>query len=105
MKHGLGFDYAGLVAKVASPDVKGILQSLTGAGAIPEDAYRKGLKLHSQLRDTYRRHFREYGIAAIIFPTTPAPAVKIGEDETFMSARSPSWTSCRSISNRPGSSA
>jgi len=82
--HGLGFDYAGLVAKVASPDVKGILQSLTGAGAIPEDAYRKGLKLHSQLRDTYRRHFREYGIAAIIFPTTPAPAVKIGEDETFM---------------------
>jgi Asp-tRNA(Asn)/Glu-tRNA(Gln) amidotransferase A subunit family amidase len=82
--HGLGFDYAGLVAKVASPDVKDILQSLTGAGAIPEDAYRKGLKLHSQLRDTYRRHFREYGIAAIIFPTTPAPAVKIGEDETFM---------------------
>jgi mandelamide amidase len=82
--HGLGFDYAGLVAKVASPDVKGILQSLTGAGAIPEDAYRKGLELHSQLRDTYRRHFREYGIAAIIFPTTPAPAVKIGEDETFM---------------------
>jgi Asp-tRNA(Asn)/Glu-tRNA(Gln) amidotransferase A subunit family amidase len=82
--HGLGLDYAGLVAKVASPDVKGILQSLIGAGAIPEDAYRKGLELHSQLRDTYRRHFREYGIAAIIFPTTPAPAVKIGEDETFM---------------------
>src|SRR5215472_3563699 len=41
--HGLGFDYAGLVVKVASPDVKGILQSLTGAGAIPEYAYRKGL--------------------------------------------------------------
>ncbi len=82
--HGLGFDYAGLVAKVASPDVKGILQSLTGAGAIPEDAYRKGLELHAVLRDTYRRHLRDYGIAAIIFPTTPAPAVKIGEDETFM---------------------
>ena len=42
-EHGSGFDYAGLVAKCASPDVKGILQSLVGAGAIPEDAYRKAL--------------------------------------------------------------
>ena len=82
--HGAGVDYAGLVAKVASPDVKGILQSLIGPGAITEDAYRKALPLHSALRETYRRHFREYGVAAIIFPTTPAPAVKIGEDETFV---------------------
>jgi mandelamide amidase len=82
--HGASVDYAGLVAKVASPDVKGILQSLIGPGAITEDAYRKALPLHSVLRDTYRRHFREYGVAAIIFPTTPATAVKIGEDETFV---------------------
>jgi mandelamide amidase len=82
--HGLGFDYAGLVAKCASPDVKGILQSLTGAGAVPEEAYRKALQQRTLLQDTYRRHFREHGIAAIIFPTTPAPAAKIGEDETFM---------------------
>ncbi|MGO9396466.1 MAG: indoleacetamide hydrolase [Xanthobacteraceae bacterium] len=83
-EHGAGFDFAGLVAKVASPDVKGILQSLIGAGAIPEEAYRKSLAQRSVLQDTYRRHFREYNIAAIIFPTTPAPAAKIGEDETFM---------------------
>jgi mandelamide amidase len=82
--HGLGFDYAGLVAKCASPDVKGILQSLTGAGAVPEEAYRKALQQRTVLQETYRRHFREHGIAAIIFPTTPAPAAKIGEDETFM---------------------
>jgi indoleacetamide hydrolase len=82
--HGLGFDYAGLVAKCASPDVKGILQSLTGAGAVPEEAYRKALQQRTVLQDTYRRHFREHAIAAIIFPTTPAPAAKIGEDETFM---------------------
>jgi mandelamide amidase len=82
--HGLGFDYAGLVAKCASPDVKGILQSLTGASAVPEEAYRKALQQRTLLQDTYRRHFREHGIAAIIFPTTPAPAAKIGEDETFM---------------------
>jgi mandelamide amidase len=66
--HGLGFDYAGLAAKVASPDVKGILQSLTGAGAIPEDAYRKGLELHSVLRDTYAV------ISARPARSSPAPA-------------------------------
>jgi indoleacetamide hydrolase len=82
-EHGAGVDYAGLVAQCASPDVKGILQSLTGAGAIPEDAYRKALQLRTVLQDTYRRHFREHDIATVIFPTTPAPAIKIGEDETF----------------------
>jgi indoleacetamide hydrolase len=83
-EHETGLDYAGLVAKVASPDVKGILQSLIGAGAVPEPAYRKALQQRSMLQDTYSRHFRENGIVAIFFPTTPAPAAKIGEDETFM---------------------
>jgi indoleacetamide hydrolase len=83
-EHEAGMDFAGLVAKVASPDVKGILQSLTGAGAVPEEVYRKALQRRSVLQDTYRRHFGEHGIAAIVFPTTPAPAAKIGEDETFM---------------------
>ena len=83
-EHETGLDFAGLVAKVASPDVKGILQSLIGAGAVPEPAYRKALQQRSVLQETYSRHFREHGIAAIFFPTTPAPAAKIGEDETFM---------------------
>ena len=83
-EHETGLDYASLVAKVASPDVKGILQSLIGAGAVPEPAYRKALQQRSMLQDTYSRHFRENGIAGIFFPTTPAPAAKIGEDETFM---------------------
>ena len=83
-EHQISMDYAALAAKVASPDVKGILQSLTGAGAVPEEAYRKALQQRAKLQDTYRRHFHEHGIAAIIFPTTPAPAAKIGEDETFM---------------------
>jgi Asp-tRNA(Asn)/Glu-tRNA(Gln) amidotransferase A subunit family amidase len=82
--HQTGMDYAGLAAKVASPDVKGILQSLVGAGAVPEEAYRQALQRRSVMQDAYARHFREHGIAAIVFPTTPAPAAKIGEDETFM---------------------
>ena len=83
-EHDVGFDFAVLAAKTASPDVKGILQTLTGAGAVPEAAYRKALQQRSILQNTYSRHFREHGIAAIFFPTTPAPAAKIGEDETFM---------------------
>jgi indoleacetamide hydrolase len=51
---------------------------------VPEEVYRKALQRRSVLQDTYRRHFGEHGIAAIVFPTTPAPAAKIGEDETFM---------------------
>ena len=83
-EHEIGLDFGGLVAQVASPDVKGILQSLIGAGAVPEPAYRKALQQRSVLQDTYRRHFSENGIAAIVFPTTPAPAALIGEDETFL---------------------
>ncbi len=82
--HKTGLDFGGLVAQVASPDVKGILQSLIGAGAVPEPVYRKALQQRPVLQDAYRRHFSESGIAAIVFPTTPAPAALIGEDETFL---------------------
>jgi indoleacetamide hydrolase len=83
-QHELGMDFAALAARTASPDVKGILQSLAGGGAVPEPAYRKALQQRSAQQDAYRRHFSEQGIAAIVFPTTPAPAARIGEDETFM---------------------
>src|ERR1700723_4435024 len=59
-EHQTGLDYAGLVAKVASPDVKGILQSLLGAGAVPETAYRQALEQRKVLQDTYSRHFRDH---------------------------------------------
>ena len=83
-EHQTGLDYAALVAKVASPDVKGILQSLVGTGAVPETAYRQALEQRKVLQETYGRHFRDHRIAAIVFPTTPAPAAKIGEDEMFL---------------------
>jgi indoleacetamide hydrolase len=102
--HQVGLDYAGLVAKVASPDVKGILQSLICAGAVPEATYRQALDQRKILKDTYSRHFREHRIAAIVFPTTPAPAVKIGEDETFLLNGKPVPTFPTFISNTsPGS--
>ena len=82
-EHHVGLDFAAIAKRTASPDVNGILNSLTGAGAVPEPVYRKALQQRSLLQDAYRRHFSESGIAAIVFPTTPAPAAAIGEDETF----------------------
>lgn len=83
--HGTGLDYAKVVAEVASPDVKGIMQSLLGEGAVPEPAYREALSVHRpKLQHAYADYFRRERVEAIIFPTTPLPAAKIGEDETVM---------------------
>ncbi|MGH6989695.1 MAG: indoleacetamide hydrolase [Stellaceae bacterium] len=82
-EHGGALDFAALAKQTASPDVNGILNGLAGAGAVPEAAYREALDKHRPaLQEAYRRHFREQGLAAVIFPTTPAPAATIGEDET-----------------------
>jgi mandelamide amidase len=103
--HGSALDFGALAAQVASPDVRGILQSLTGAGAVPQATYRAALETHRPaLQDAYRRHFRAHGIAAAIFPTTPAPAAAIGEDETTLLNGKPVPTFATFIRNSsPGS--
>jgi mandelamide amidase len=83
--HETGLDYAKVVAQVASPDVKGILQSLLGEAAVPEPAYREALSVHRpKLQKTCADYFKRERVEAVIFPTTPLPAAKIGEDETTM---------------------
>ena len=77
--------YADIVAQVASPDVKGLLQSLLGESAIPEAAYRHALNVQRPaLQATYRDYFKRHDVAVVIFPTTPLPAARIGEDETVL---------------------
>ncbi len=84
-EHGLAMRYADIVAQVASPDVKGLLQSLLGEGAVPEAAYRHALQVQRpQLQAAYSDHFQRHDVSAIVFPTTPLPAVPIGQDETVM---------------------
>ncbi|HJM50174.1 MAG TPA: indoleacetamide hydrolase [Alphaproteobacteria bacterium] len=81
--HGLDFDYAAVVAEVASPDVKGLLDSLMGDDAIPEEVYLQALnEARPKLRALFTDFFATNDLAAIVFPTTPMPAAKIGEDET-----------------------
>ncbi|MEQ1804411.1 MAG: indoleacetamide hydrolase [Burkholderiaceae bacterium] len=84
-QHGSELRYADVVAQVASPDVKGILQSLLGAGAIPEPAYRMAIEVQRPaLQAAYRQYFNRHDVAAVLFPTTPLPAARIGEDETVL---------------------
>ena len=55
-EHHVGLDFAAIAKRTASPDVNGILNSLTGAGAVPEPVYRKALQQRSLLQDAYRGH-------------------------------------------------
>ncbi|MEO7336624.1 MAG: amidase family protein, partial [Caldimonas sp.] len=83
--HGSTMRYAELVAQCGSPDVKGILQSLHGDGAVPESAYRHALDvLRPQLQAAYRDYFKRHDVAAVLFPTTPLPAAPIGDDDTVL---------------------
>ncbi len=83
--HQLPVDYQQLVAQCDSPDVRKMLQSLAGEAAISTPVYRHARDvLRPQLQMRYRDYFAEHDVAAIIFPTTPLPAARIGEDETLM---------------------
>ena len=84
-EHGLSMRYPELVAQVASPDVKGLLQSLLGEGAVPEAAYRHAVNVQRpQLQAAYEDYFKRHEVSALVVPTTPLAAAPIGQDETVM---------------------
>jgi indoleacetamide hydrolase len=83
VEHETGLDFARLLAQVRSPAVAKALAGLVGAGAVSEAVYQEALGNHRPaLQNAYRRYFRERGVAAVVFPTVPLPAAKIGEDDT-----------------------
>jgi indoleacetamide hydrolase len=80
---GTGIGYEQLAAQCASPDVRGMLTSLLGAGAVPETVYREALDKHRPaLQAALEAYLERNDLATMIFPTTPMPARPIGEDET-----------------------
>jgi indoleacetamide hydrolase len=83
--HATGLDFAGVAAQVKSPAVKKVVDALLGPDAVSEAVYREALIKHRPaLQDAYRRYFAERGVAAMVFPTTPLPAAKVGEDDTVL---------------------
>ncbi len=79
--HGRPFDARALADSVASPDVRPLFERPLGADAITTAAYAHALRtLRPALQAAYRRCFDEHGIAALVFPTSPLTAARIGED-------------------------
>ncbi len=79
-----GISYQEVLDQVESPDVKGVLNSLSGDGNIPEAVYTNAVNvLRPKLQNGFADYFKRARIDAMIIPTTPLPAGPIeGSDET-----------------------
>jgi indoleacetamide hydrolase len=83
--HGQPLDAAAFAARIASPDVKGIVSSLLTPAPDVAIAYQHALmQQRPALQKTYADCFAHHRLDALIFPTTPRPAARIGEDDTVM---------------------
>ncbi|OXM52665.1 amidase family protein [Amycolatopsis alba] len=78
-----GVSFEQLVREVAAPDVLAIFTGSVLPGVDPA-VYEAALATRSALRDTYARLFREGGIDALAFPTTPATARDFTDVESFV---------------------
>lgn len=72
----LGYD--DVLAQVASPDVRGVLE--LAATAASADGYATALAVRERLRSAYADAVR--GVDALIYPTVPLPAPPVGDDDT-----------------------
>ena len=69
-----------LIAQIASPDVKQVVSDAMG-GAIPEAVYLDARDVQRPLlQQAYADYFGSQAVDAIIFPTTPLPAVPLAAD-------------------------
>lgn len=81
--NGTGVSLEELAAAIASPDVRALFTLVVGPGAIPEPVYLDALLVQRpRLQAAYQQAFANFGLDALIFPTTPLPARPIGQDET-----------------------
>jgi indoleacetamide hydrolase len=80
---GIDLSMAEVFDGVGSPDVKSIIASQMGTGAMPAEAYAEAINVHRpRLRQTYADYFLSNRVDAVLFPTAPLSARPIGEDET-----------------------
>jgi Asp-tRNA(Asn)/Glu-tRNA(Gln) amidotransferase A subunit family amidase len=84
-RHDRPFDARALTDSVASPDVRPLFERLFGAGAITPEAYAHALHtLRPRMQAVYRECFARHGLAALVFPTSPLTAARLGEDVEVM---------------------
>jgi len=84
-RHGRAFDARALTAAVVSPDVRPLFESLFDERRVTREAYAHAMgTLRPRMQAAYRECFAEHDIEALIFPTAPLPASRIGEDDTVL---------------------
>ncbi|MDN5748201.1 MAG: hypothetical protein L0H64_06795, partial [Pseudonocardia sp.] len=73
---------ADVLARAASPDVRGALE-VAAAGGFTEQDYRHALATRDRLRDAYAAALRVDGarLDALVYPTVPLPAPPVGDDD------------------------
>ncbi|MCR5867294.1 indoleacetamide hydrolase [Aquincola sp. J276] len=83
--HGRGFDVQALFDGIASPDVRPLFARPMGPERITPQAYRHAMQvLRPRLQSLYRQTFAQHRLDAVLYPTTPLPAVPIGQDVTVV---------------------
>jgi indoleacetamide hydrolase len=83
--HGQPLDATAFAARIASPDVKGIVSSLLAPAPDAAAAYQHALtQQRPALQKIYADCFALHRLDALIFPTTPRPAARIGEDDNVI---------------------
>ncbi len=84
-EYGAGVDFDTVVAQ-ASPDIQRVFRSAVlpgGVNFVTEPRYAAARDQHlPALRRLYQDYFARTGVAAMVFPTTLAPAPRIGEETT-----------------------
>lgn len=82
VSHGLNFDALRVAAQVASPDVRVVFDKLLlGREQLTAPYRRAMIEQRAATLRAYRRCREEHRLDALVFPTAPLPAGRIGEDE------------------------
>ncbi len=72
--YNTGVSMQELAERSASEDVHGIMASLLGDGAMPEEAYQGALKAREALRHGMTGYFQSHELHGMVFPCTALPA-------------------------------
>lgn len=81
--HGLPFDIRDVAGAVASPDVRAVFHRLAQGGGPDATAYEAAVAaVRTRLRPAWANALALHAVDALVLPTTPLPAARIGEDAT-----------------------
>jgi Asp-tRNAAsn/Glu-tRNAGln amidotransferase A subunit and related amidases len=81
-ENGLGLTMRDIAERVATDNVRAMIEAELGPGAVTDTLYREAIAIHRpKLQATYAAVFADHALDALVFPTAPLPARPVGEDE------------------------